>query len=127
MVGREFITLGLGAISLATVNDMSIPFLGVPLNVVAVAAFGSIISFAWGTPIKERKKLYLTWLASTFTAVVFVAVVPLMMGWEWAQPSVLPPFAGLMAAGMRFLVPPFIDMLPEVFRKIFRLDSSKEK
>lgn len=123
---RLTLMASIGFATIATINDLSVPFLGVPLNVVTVAAFGSIVSFAWGQPIKERKKLYMYALASTFLAATFVAVVPYMMGWEWVKPELQPPFAGLMAAGMRFMVPPFVDAIPEVIRKVFRLDKKEE-
>lgn len=118
----EKLTAILGSISLVTINSASVPFLGVPLNVVTVAAFGSFVSFAWGEPVRDKKKMYLYALASTFIAATFVAVVPSMMGWAWTKPGLLAPFAGLLAAVMRFAVPPFIDALPEVIRKVFRLD-----
>lgn len=119
----EKVTALLGTISLATINSASIPFLGVPLNVVTVAAFGAFVSFAWGEPVKDKKKLYMYALASAFISAAFVAVVPAMMGWEWVTPKLQAPFAVLIAAMMRFAVPAFIDAIPELIRKVFRLDS----
>lgn len=115
----------LGALTVSAVNNISVPFVGVPLNVVGVAAFGAIISFAWGEPVKERKKLYMFAVASTFVAATFVAVVPTMMGWGWVTPKLQAPFAGLMAAVMRFAVPPFLEAIPEVIRKVFRLEKKE--
>lgn len=113
------------SITISAVNNLSIPFLGVPLNVVAVAAFGAIVSFAWGKPVEGPRKLwklYSLFVGITFLAATFVAVVPYMMGWEWVKPELQPPFAGLVAAMMRFAIPPFIDLIPEVIRKIFRIE-----
>ena len=115
----------LSALTVSAVNNISVPFVGVPLNVVGVAAFGAIISFAWGEPVKERKKLYMFAVASTFVAATFVAVVPTMMGWDWVTPKLQAPFAGLMAAVMRFAVPPFLEAIPEVIRKVFRLEKKE--
>lgn len=123
----ERLIAGLGAISLATINGVSIPFLGVPLNVVTVAAFGAFVSFAWGEPVKEKKKLYMYALSSTFLAAVFVAIFPPMMGWEWVKPALQAPLAGFVAASMRFAIPPAIEAIPEIIRKIFRLDQKPKE
>lgn len=107
-------------------NDISIPLFGVPLTVITMAAGGALASFAYGEPITSRKKLYILAAVNTFLASVAVGVFPTMLGWAWASPKIAPPLAALIAALCRFAVPAIVEMVPELLRKIFRLDK-KEK
>lgn len=111
----------LGALAALSLNDSTLPFLGVPLNVVTVAALGSIVSFAWGEPVKDRKKLCAYALGSIFIATTGVAVLPAMLGWEWVSDNVQAPLAGLVAVGIRFIFPHLLPLIPELARKILRL------
>lgn len=115
------------ATSLATAaaagfNGWSIPLFGVPLTVIAMAAAGATISFAYGEPVRSRRKLFTAAIANTFLASIVVAVLPKAFGWDWVDPRLEPPFAGLVAVGARWFVPQFISLIPEVLRKLFRLE-----
>lgn len=104
------------------INGWSIPMFGVPLTVLAMAAAGATISFAYGEPVKSRKKLFTLAIANTFIAAISVAVVPEAFGWSWVSDKLEPPLAGLVAIASRWVVPNFIDLVPEVLRKLFRLE-----
>lgn len=106
----------------AGINGWSIPLFGVPLTVVAMAAAGATISFAYGEPVKSRKKLFTLALANTFIATIAVAVIPKAFGWDWADARLEPPLAGLVAVGARWFVPQFISLVPEVLKKFFKLE-----
>lgn len=107
-------------------NDVSLPFFGVHLTVITMAAGGAIVSFAYGDPITSRKKLYTLAIANTFIASAAVAVLPAALGWEWVQTGLQPALAALIAAGARWFVPAFITIIPEFLRKVFRLDKKTE-
>ena len=104
------------------INGWSIPMFGVPLTVLAMAAAGATISFAYGEPVKSRRKLFTLAIANTFIAAISVAVVPEAFGWNWVSEKLEPPLAGLVAIASRWIVPNFIDLVPEVLRKLFRLE-----
>ena len=108
----------------SSINNWSVPFFNVPMTVVAMAALGSLLSFAWGEREEKKSRLYMTALASTFMGIITVAVFPDMMGWEWVNDPIKPPLAGGVALAMRFIFPNVITLLPEVLRKIFRLDNN---
>lgn len=108
----------------SSINNWSVPFFNVPMTVVAMAALGALLSFAWGEREEKKSKLYMTALASTFMGIITVAVFPDMMGWGWVSDPIKPPLAGGVALAMRFVFPNVITLLPEVLRKIFRLDSN---
>lgn len=111
----------------ATLNDVSVPLFGVRVTVIMMAAGGAFASFAYGDPVKPRSKLYLLALVNTFISAIVVAVFPSMMGWEWSTPKIEPPLAALVALGARWFVPSTIALIPELLRKIFRLDKKEDK
>lgn len=113
--------------SASALNEILTPFFGVPLTVITMAAFGALASFAYGDPVRPRKKLYLLAAANTFLASVAVAVFPEMLGWAWANPKIAPALAALIAAGARFAVPAIVDAFPRIINKILKLDPKENK
>jgi hypothetical protein len=114
-----------GFLSTIVFNDLTIPFFGVHLTVITMAAGGAIVSFAYGDPITSRKKLYTLAVANTFLASISVAVLPAALGWEWVNNGLQPALAALIAVGARWFVPSMISIIPEFLRKIFRLDKKE--
>ena len=104
------------------INNLTIPLLGVPLTVVVIAVGGALASFAYGEPAKNRKTLYTLAAVNAFLASLLIAVLPQAMGWAWASPKMEPALAGLTAALLRFVVPPLISLVPDIIKKIFKLD-----
>lgn len=115
-----------GLATIGNWNDLSIPLFGVRVTVIMMAAGGSFASFAYGDPVKPRKKLYTLAVVNTFLAAIVVAVFPAMMGWQWSTPKIEPPLAALVAIGARWFVPATIGAIPELVRKIFRLDKKQD-
>ena len=132
MISNDVLDIGVilkttSAASVATavgagINGWSIPLFGVPLTVVAMAAAGATISFAYGEPVRSRRKLFTLAAANTFVAAIAVAVIPQALGWEWVDARLQPPLAGLVAIGARWFVPQFINLVPEMLRKAFKLE-----
>jgi hypothetical protein len=121
--------LGMGGLATASyglVNDLSIPLFGVPLTVIGMAAAGAYLSFAYGKPEKDRKKLYLLALANTFLACVCVAVLPSALGWECANHRIEAPLSGLFAFGARWWVPAFIESIPQWIQRILKIGDYKD-
>jgi len=103
-----------------------LPFFGVKLTVLTMAAGGALVSFAYGKRIESRKTLYTLAAANTFLASVSVAVIPAALGWEWVNPTVMPALAALIAIGARWIVPPLIEIVPEFIRKILKLPPKQD-
>lgn len=126
-VGMKLVGLGGAVVSgYGVFNNLSMPFLGVPLTVIGMAAAGAYLSFAYGKPEPNRKKLYGLAIANTFLACVSVAVLPRMLGWDWAVPKIEAPLAGFFAFGSRWFIPAFIESVPEFVRKFLKLGDYKE-
>ena len=118
---------GLAAASAGVLNNVSVPLLGVPLTVIGMAAAGAYLSFAYGKPEKNRKKLYGLAVANTFLACVAVAVLPKALGWEWTVPKIEAPLAGLFAFGARWFIPAFVESIPEWIHRILKLGEYNDR
>lgn len=106
---------------IATINELSVPLFGVPFTVITMATGGALISFAYGEKVKPRKKMYMLAGANAFIATVAVAVLPPALGWSWSSPKIEPALAAGFAIVARWIIPPIIEMVPEIVRKIFKL------
>lgn len=120
---------GAGMLALASfgaINQITTPFFGVPLTVIAMAAGGALVSFAYGESEISRKRLYTTAAANTFLAAIFVAVIPRAFGWSWSVPALEPAFAAGVAWIARWAVPTTIKLVPDILRKVFKLNKEDQ-
>lgn len=95
-----------------------IPFFDVRLTTVGMAAAGSLIAFAYGTPVKSRKRLFGYAIGGVFIGVWIVQLAPAWFGWAWYSPALEPPLAGIIALLSRWIVPFFIEQTPSILRRI---------
>ena len=117
MVGAAIVGVSLFDV----INNWVIPFFGVPVTVLTMAAGGALVSFAHGKPEKDRRKLYKLAAANTFIATMLIAVAPKLMGWEWVTPENAPALAAITAWLCRWGIPSTISLMPELVRKLFKL------
>jgi hypothetical protein len=106
-------TLPTNVINLTVINDITRPFFGVPLTVLAMAATGALIGAGYTEPVESRKKLYTLTLANTLFAAWFVVLIPEWRGWS-VSPVALPPLAGVIAAINCVFVPAMFKRLPSL-------------
>lgn len=107
-------TVSAETFGLSSFNDITTPLFGVPLTVLAMAAAGSLIGFAYTPPLESRKKLYTLALANTILAAWFVVLIPEWQNWI-IKPILLPPLAGLTAAANCIFIPMIFARLPTFF------------
>lgn len=101
-----------------------LPFFGVTLTTLGMSAAGSMIAFAYGTPVASRKRLYGYAIGGTFIGVWAVQILPGWLGWEWYKPEVMePPIAGVVALLSRWIVPFVIEQIPSLWKRIFNTSS----
>lgn len=107
----------------AAVNQASIPFIGVPLIVVSMAATGALISFGIGEPVRDRGRMFKMAGVNSVLASVLAGFLPAVLQWSWAQGEGarwLPPFALLVGFALRFLIPVAIDLAPAAARGVLK-------
>lgn len=101
------------------INESSIPFLGVSLVVVSMAATGALISFGIGATIRDRRRMIRMALINTLAGSALTGLLPMAFGWDWAtqaETKALPPMALLISMSLRFFIPIAIDLAPMAAR-----------
>lgn len=95
-----------------------LPFFDVRLTTVGMASAGSLIAFAYGTPVRDRRKLFGYAIGGVFIGVWVVQLLPAWLGWAWYSTALEPPLAGVVALLSRWIVPFFIENAPAFLRRI---------
>lgn len=110
-------TTGLWTFGSLFVSGGNIPFFNVSISTFGMAAAGSMIAFAYGTPIESRKKLYGYAIGGTF---IGIWGLQLMMLYGLVIPEEFrPPVSGAIALLSRWIVPFFVDNFPMIWNRIF--------
>jgi ABC-type sulfate transport system permease subunit len=108
--------------------DLTVPFIGVPVNVVVGACAGAISGFAFAQPEESRKKLFQTAMVSVVFACSVVAlaegVTRYWFHWD-VESKYLAALAVLLSLLGRFIVPAVIERLPGWLDKLPFTRSSK--
>lgn len=98
---------------------LTLPFFDVSLATLGMATAGSLLAFAYGTPIKSRWKLLGYSVGGIFVGVWGVQLLPLVMGWKWYRPEVEPALAGAIALVSRWAIPLVVEHLPALWKRVF--------
>lgn len=97
----------------------ALPFFNVGVATLGMATAGSMLAFAYGTPVKSRRKLYGYAIGGVFIGVWLVQILPMWLGWTWYSPALMQaPLAGLMALLSRWVVPFIIEEGPAIILRI---------
>ena len=99
------------------VHGQNIPFFNVSISTFGMSAAGSMIAFAYGTPIESRRKLYGYAIGGTFIGIWGLQL--LMLYGMVIDPEFRPPVAGAIALLSRWIVPSLVDTLPVIWGRIF--------
>jgi hypothetical protein len=131
MTGDKLLTAaagaGTGVTAFDVINGFSTPYIGAPLTVIAMAMFGAWFSHGYFDKEKELKKLYFMITVNTFLGSIGSALLPAILDWDWFRPALQGPLAGGLAFMAQATVPPLLTLIPEVLRKLFRLDKKEDK
>lgn len=124
----KFTLTGIFAAMTGMLNTFTISLFNVPLNVIILAAAGCLLSYAYdgNSEHVEKKKVYFSVLANTFTACAAVSVVPHFLGWGWYSDKMQGSVAFLFALSARFAVPFFFKVMPEIIRRWFKIGEYKD-
>ena len=109
------------------INAATTELFNTTIIVVFLSALGSWLSFSYVDDNKprakplSRKKLYTLAITNTLLAITCVTVLPGMLGWTWYNSKLEGSVAFLFAFGAKFVAPLFLESLPEIFRKWFKI------
>ena len=94
-----------------------LPFFNVTISTLGMAAAGSMLAFAYGTPIESRRKLYGYAIGGMF---IGIWTVQLML-WQGVEVPLefRPPIAGAAALLSRWVVPFLVDNFAVIGARIF--------
>lgn len=99
-----------------------VPFFNVSISTLGMSAAGSMIAFAYGTPVESRKKLYGYAIGGIFIGVWAVQILPGWLGWGWyVDEKMAPPLGGLVALMSRWIVPFIIEQIPTILKRVFNM------
>lgn len=104
---------------------ITLPFFDVSLATLGMAVAGSLIAFAYGTPVDGRRKLFGYAVGGIFIGVWCAQLLPQVLGWSWYTPAMQPPVAGISALMSRWLVPLVIEQVPALYRRVFNTGDRK--
>ena len=123
--GADFLALKvLGAVAAAgavfgdvALAGAALPFFGVSISTVGMSAAGSMIAFAYGTPVESRRKLYGYAIGGTFIGVWGVQ----LLLWRGVDVPLQfqPPVAGVIALISRWAVPVIVENLAVIGSRLF--------
>lgn len=114
------LSIALAAIDTAVTGGAAMPFFNVSFSTLGMSAAGSMLGFAYGTPVDSRRKLYGYAIGGTFAGVWAVHILPGWLGWEWYTGGVMePPLAGIAALLSRWVIPLVVENIPAVMQRVF--------
>lgn len=98
---------------------INLPFFDVTLATLGMAVAGSLIAFAYGTPVDNRRRLFGYAVGGIFIGLWCAQLLPHILGWGWYEPAMQAPVAGVSALLSRWLVPLVIEQVPALYRRVF--------
>jgi hypothetical protein len=109
----------LGSLAGQVIDGAALPFFNVGVSTLGMATAGSMLAFAYGTPVKTRRKLYGYAFGGIFIGVWLVQILPVWLAWHWYNAELMQaPMAGLIALLSRWIVPFVIEEVPVILRRI---------
>lgn len=115
---------GVSVVGGFVIGGQSIPFFNVSITTLGMAAAGSLLAFAYGTPILDRRKLYGYAVGGIFIGIWTVH----LLRWRGVEvpEEVAGPLAGAVALVSRWLVPLVLENMPAIWTRIFGTAGDKK-
>lgn len=119
------ISLGGSLLPVASDAAITLPFFDVTLGTLGMAVAGSLIAFAYGTPVESRRRLFGYAVGGIFIGLWCAQLLPHVMGWGWYEPAMQSPVAGVSALLSRWIVPLVVEQGPALYRRLFNTGERK--
>lgn len=116
------------AASSFVLEGVPVPFFGVGVSTLGMSVAGSLLAFAYGTPVKSIGRLLGYSLGGIFLGIWGVLLLPAMFSWEWyyelGADVAQPPAAGFIAMISRWAIPMLVENLPALWNRVFHTGSN---
>lgn len=99
------------------IDGSNLPFFNVSISTLGMSAAGSMIAFAYGTPVESRRKLYGYAIGGTFIGIWGMQF--LLWRGVVIPPEFRPPIAAVIALLSRWIMPFVIDNIPALWARVF--------
>lgn len=104
---------------------ITLPFFDVTLATLGMAVAGSLVAFAYGTPVDGRARLFGYAVGGIFIGLWCAQLLPHVLGWGWYEPAMQSPVAGICAFLSRWMVPLVVEHAPTLYRRVFNSEVKK--
>ncbi len=107
-----------------------LPFFGVSISTLGMAATGSLLAFAYAAPVNSVPKLFGYAIGGTFVGIWSAQLLPHWLNWSWyfdvGRAVLDPPFAGVVALSSRWTLPLVFESLPAIFSRVTGIHVNKD-
>ena len=95
-----------------------LPFFDVTLGTLGMAVAGSLVAFAYGTPVDGRARLFGYAAGGIFIGLWCAQILPHVLGWGWYEAPMQAPVAGFSAFFSRWWIPLVVEQGPTLIRRL---------
>jgi hypothetical protein len=108
----KFLAAGLWVIS---VRELTVPYVGVPLNVLVACAIGAFCSFSFGDKVEPRSKMWGLYIASMFMGAAITAIANASVD-QWTTLDMTDALQAGIGALVSFLARFFLPWLVDIVK-----------
>ena len=114
---KENILVGAGLwfASVEFTRDITVPYIGVPLNVLVACAIGAFCSFSFSDKVDSRRRMFGLFVTCWFMGAAFTALVNAGLS-HWLSLTITDGLQAGMGAVMAFLTRFFLPWLADVVK-----------
>lgn len=117
-----------GAVAASRLNaDITVLYLGVPVNVVVAACAGALAGFAFAAPLETRKRIFQVAFACVVLGCTAASLLEAFIAYRFKaqiEPKVLASMALILSFWLRWIIPavierigPWLDKIPFLAKK----------
>lgn len=97
-------------------RDMTVAYIGVPMNIIVACSIGAMCSFGYGDPVKPRSKMFAAVATSIFMGAAFTGFVNVLLHHS-LQMEMLDGTAASLGAIVSFAMRPFLPWAYDTLRR----------
>lgn len=116
MLTKLTASVGAAVVASPWTRDVTVAYIGVPLNIIVACAIGAMCSFGYGEPVKPRSRMFSAVVTSIFMGAAFTSVVNALLS-HFAGMQMLDGTAAGVGAIVSFVMRPLLPWLFDTVRR----------